>query len=138
MDALIRILPNFARLRKTKGTLGLEPLFENIVYEPLPQLNLGRLVQPDLCYIQDQEGAGNDTEVHELDEECMQVPTLQSIVKGLIPGVEPDLTKGRRGDDQDEGNAEQQDLGSLRRSYSKHHQHLGHKAPPGSRLRPGP
>jgi hypothetical protein len=26
----------------------------------------------------------------------MQVPTLQSIVKGLIPGVEPDLTERRR------------------------------------------
>jgi hypothetical protein len=26
---------------------------------------------------------------------------------------------------------EQHNLGSLRRSYSKHHQHLGHKAPPG-------
>jgi hypothetical protein len=67
---------------------------------------------------------------HELDQESMQVPTLQSIVKGLIPGVEPDLTERRRRDDQDEGNAEQHNLGSLRRSYSKHHQHLGHKAPP--------
>ena len=90
-------------------------------------------IQPGLRYIQEQEGAGNDTEDHELDEESMQVPALQSIVKGLIPGVEPDLTERRRGDDHDERNAQQQDLGSLRRSYSKHHQHLGHKAPPGSR-----
>jgi hypothetical protein len=48
----------------------------------------------------------------------MQVPTLQSIVKWLIPGVEPDLTEGHRGDDQEEAN------------YSKHHQHLGHKGAP--------
>ena len=67
----------------------------------------------------------------------MLVLRLQRIVKGLIPGVEPDLTEGRRGDNQDEGNAKQRDLGSLRRSYPKHHQHLGHQAPAPLRPHPG-
>ena len=96
MDTLVRVSADLSGIGKVKCAPSSKPLVEQIAHEPFAQLNLGRLVQPDLRDIQDQEGAGNDTEDHELDEESMQVPTLQSIVKGLIPGVEPDLTERRR------------------------------------------
>ena len=92
MDPLVRVSADLSGIGEAKCAPGSKPLVEQITHKPFPQLNLGRLVQPDLRDIQDQEGAGNETEDHELGEESWQVPTLQSVVKGLIPGVEPDLT----------------------------------------------
>src|ERR1700751_3120607 len=113
VDTLIRVLPNFARLRKTKGSLGLKPLIENIVYQPLPQLNLGRLVEPRLRHIKNQKAAGYPTEDRELDQESTQVLARDGIVEGPVPGVEHDLAVRGRADDNDDGDAEQHDLGPL-------------------------
>src|SRR6516225_6525108 len=92
-------------------------------------MHVSRVVAPTICHMMRRTSLSSVIRCC-FSPSSMQVPTLQSIVKRLIPGVEPDLTEGRRGDDQDEANAEQHDLASLRRSYAKHHQHLGHKAPP--------
>ena len=83
MDTLVRVSADLSGIGKAKCAPSSKPLVEQIAHEPFAQLNVGRLVQPDLRDIQDQEGAGNDTEDHELDQESMQVPTLQSIVKWL-------------------------------------------------------
>jgi hypothetical protein len=119
MDTLIRVSADLSGIGEAKCAPGSKPLVEEIAHEPFAQLNLGRLVQPDLRYIQDQEGAGNETEDHELTEESMQVSMLQRIVKGLIPSVEPDLTEGRRGDDQDESNTERREQAEAREGFRK-------------------
>src|SRR6516162_1443530 len=116
VDALIRVLPNFTRLRKTKGALGLEPLIENIVYDSLPQLDLGRLAEPRLRHIKNQKTASYPTEYRELDQKSPQVLARDSIVEGPVPGVEHDLAIRGRADDNDDGDAEQHNLGPLRRS----------------------
>ena len=76
MDTLVRVSADLSRIGEGKCAPWSQPLIEQIAHEPFAQLNLGRLVQPDLRYIEDQESAGNETEDHELVEESMQVFTL--------------------------------------------------------------
>jgi hypothetical protein len=96
MNSLVGVSDDLSSIGEAKCAPGSKPLVEQIAHRPFAQLSLSRLVQPGLRYIQKQEGAGNDTEDHELDEEAMQVPTLQSIVKRVLPDVEPGLTERRR------------------------------------------
>jgi hypothetical protein len=79
IDTLVRVSSDLSGIGKAKCASSSKPLVEQIAHEPCAQLDLGRLVQPDLRAIQDQEGAGNDTEDHELDQESMQALTLQGL-----------------------------------------------------------
>ena len=137
VDPLIRVGTDLAGIGQAKCAPGFKPLVKQIAHEPFTQLDLGRLIQPRLRYVQNQEKSGDNAEDQELNGESMQVFTLQSIVKGAIPSVEPDLTECRRGEHQEKANAEHNYFAMLRRSYSNHHQHFVKKAPSRSRRGPG-
>ena len=107
MDALVRVSAYFSCIDEAKGPPRLEPLVEQIAYEPFAQLDVDRLVEPYLRHIQDQKGPGNDAKDHELEKESRQVFLRHRIIEWLVPGVELDLSEGRSTDDGEEGEAKQ-------------------------------
>ena len=69
VDTLVRVSAHRSGIGEVKCAPGFEPLVEQVLHQGFAQLDLGRLVQPRLRYVQDQEGAGDDEENCELDND---------------------------------------------------------------------
>ena len=111
VDALIWIVPDLAGKAQQVGALGCEPLVEQVVGEPLPQLDIGHLPQPGLGDDQHQQATGDDQEYEELVRERRHVPLLDRVVEVALPHVEPDLPRCIGADHEDDASGE--DIGPV-------------------------
>ena len=119
VDALIRIVPDLAGEAQHIGALGCEPLVEQVVGEPLPQLDVGHLPQPGLGDDQHEQATGDDQEYQELVREGRHVLLLDRVVEVALPHVEPDLPRSIGADHENDASAEETEPVSVARGRER-------------------
>ena len=90
-DALVWVFADAAGVRQPERALGQQPFSQKIVHQALAQQQFRHLAQPGLRHVQRQEHQREPGKDPELLDKGWQVAAGQRVVKGLVPGIQPDL-----------------------------------------------
>ncbi len=116
LEALVRIGAHGARIRKTESTHGFKPFVQEVVHQTLAQDHFGRLIEPHLRHVEEEQYARQLREDAELLDEGGHILPRQRIVEWSVPGVELDLHIGRCPHDRDQRADQHQEFVALGRS----------------------
>ena len=123
MDTLIRVHADFAGAGEAKRALRHEPLIEEIMCQPIAQLQLAHLSEPGLSDIQGQQRPGDHHKNHKLVQKLRKVLARKRIVKRLVPRIELDLEEGGQPDHDAECDAERNEYVASRRMKKSRDHH---------------